>query len=239
MEMSDNTLLWQPTDEQKQSSAMWDFARKTQAFHGGAADDFDALHAWSVNSPAKFYNTLWDYLEIVGDKGEQAYMAGETIHDAQFYPGARLNYAENLLQNADDRLAVIAHRDDGTRRTITREALYQQVSRTVQALKAEGVSEGDRVAAIVSHDIEAIIGYLATSAIGAIWSSCSPDFGPAGASDRLCQIEPTILLALPNYHYAGKYVAVSPTIEAVATASQLTQVVLIRYAIPDRLAAYP
>lgn len=235
MEINDSTQLWEPTDEQKQSSAMWDFASKTQAQHGGAPDDFDTLHTWSVESPDNFYHALWDYLGIIGDKGQMSFVPAEDIRDAQFYPGARLNYAENLLQHADDRLAIIAHRDDGTRRTISRKQLYDWVSRMVQALKAEGVSEGDRVAAIISHDIEAIVAYLASSAIGAIWSSCSPDFGPAGASDRLCQIDPTILLALPSYHYAGKFIDVSSTIEAVAKGSRLNKIVLISDAVPDTL----
>ena len=164
---------------------MWRFAESTAQYHHAAANDYTALHAWSVNAPDQFHDSLWDFSGIVGDKGEQAYIADDDMRKVQFYPGARLNYAENLLKNADDRLAIIAHRDDGTRRTITRKQLYDQVSRLVQALQAENIGVGDRVAAIVTNDIEAIVGYLATSAIGAILSSCSPDFGPAGASDRL------------------------------------------------------
>src|SRR5690606_33508300 len=102
----------------------------------------------------------------------------DNIRDVRFFPDSRLNYAENMLREPDKRLAIIAHRDDGTRRTITRKELYDKVSSLAQALQAMGVSKGDRVGAIVTHDIEAIIGYLATSSLGAIWSSCSPDFGP-------------------------------------------------------------
>ena len=206
---------------------MWRFAKSTVEYHHAAPDNYSALHAWSVNAPDQFHDSLWDFLDIIGDKAEQAFVGNDELREVQFYPGACLNYAENLLQNADDRLAIIAHRDDGTRRTITRKELYNQVSRLVQALQKENIGVGDRVAAIVTNDIEAIIGYLATSAIGAIWSSCSPDFGPAGASDRLCQTNPEILLAVPNYSYSGKFIDVIPTIKAVAEGCQLQKIIFL------------
>jgi len=224
---SNDSLLWSLADSKKHETAMWRFAESTVEYHHATPDNYTALHAWSVNSPDQFYDSLWDFLGIIGDKGEQAFIGDKELRKAQYYPGARLNYAENLLQNADDRLAIIAHRDDGTRRTITRQQLYEQVSRLVQALQAENIGVGDSVAAIVTNDIEAIIGYLATSAIGAIWSSCSPDFGPAGASDRLCQINPDILLAVPDYSYSGKFIDVISTIKAVAESCQLKKIILL------------
>jgi len=224
---SNYSLLWSLADAKKHETAMWRFAESTVEYHHATPDNYTALHTWSVNSPDQFYDSLWDFLGIIGDKGEQAFIGDEELRKVQFYPGAHLNYAENLLQNADDRLAIIAHRDDGSRRTITRKQLYDQVSRLVQALKAENIGVGDRVAAIVTNDIEAIVGYLATSAIGAIWSSCSPDFGPAGASDRLCQINPEILLAVPDYSYSGKFIDVISTIKAVAEGCQLKKIILL------------
>lgn len=232
----DADILWSPTEQQKRSTALWRFAEGTRHLHGAAADDYSALHGWSVREPEAFYTELWDFLDIVGEKGERSFKAGASIRKAQFYPGARLNYAENLLRYRSDALAIIAHRDDGTRRTITQRVLYDEVSRLEQALRMLGVTEGDRVAAIVTHDIEAIVGYLATSAIGAIWSSCSPDFGPSGASDRLCQIDPKVLLAVPEYSYAGKTIDVSPTIRAVVEGSRLKQIILIADTVPNALA---
>ncbi len=224
---SNNSLLWSLADSKKYETAMWRFAESTVEYHHATPDNYTELHAWSVNSPEEFHDALWDFSGIIGDKGEQAFIGDEELRKVQFYPDARLNYAENLLQNADDRLAIIAHRDDGSRRTITRQQLYHQVSRLVQAFQAENIGVGDRVAAIVTNDIEAIVGYLATSAIGAIWSSCSPDFGPAGASDRLCQINPEILLAVPDYSYGGKGIDVIPTIKAVAEGCQLKKIILL------------
>ncbi len=228
--------LWQPPRKRLESSALYAFAAKTAPRHGLAPDDYPGLLRWSIDAPDEFYDALWDELDITGTRGKTAFKAGDTIREAQFYPGARLNYAENLLRDADGRLAIIAHRDDGTRREISRRQLYDQVSRMAQALVHAGVGQGDRVGAIVTHDIEAIVSYLAVSAIGAVWSSCSPDFGPAGASDRLSQINPKILIAIEEYGYGGKRIDVGPTIRAVAQSAAPEKIVLIGDAVPAGLA---
>ena len=235
----DNDILWALSDTDKQQSALWQFAEQTRSLHQAAPGDYDALHAWSVDSPAVYYEALWDFLDIIGDKGDASYEAGEDIRSARFYPDARLNYAENLLREPDDRLAIIAHRDDGTRRTLTRRELYDQVSRLVQALQDAGVTTGDRIAAIVTNDMEAIVGYLASSAIGAIWSSCSPDFGPVGAADRLCQTDPKILLAVPDYSYGGKHINITATIRAVAESCNAQQIILLADNIDTSLSDLP
>lgn len=238
-ESIEHKMLWHLAKDQKPQTSMWQFAESTKQYHHAAPDNYAALHAWSTESPSEFYSSLWDFLNIIGDKGETAYVANDDIKKVQFYPDARLNYAENLLQNPDSRPAIIAHRDDGVRRVITRKELYDQVSRMVQALQAEGIKEGDRVAAIVCNDIEAIIGYLATASIGAIWSSCSPDFGPKAASDRLGQIEPSILLAVSHYAYSGKHFDVTPTIKAVADTCNLKRIILINQQNVDELKQLP
>jgi acetoacetyl-CoA synthetase len=188
--------------------------------------DHAMLRAWSINAPEAFHNRLWDFLSIIGDKGAVAVRPAADIRDVRFFPEARLNYAENLLAEPDERLAIIACRDDGTRRTLTRRELYELVSRLVQALSADGVGPGDRVAGIVTNDIESVAFYLATAAIGAIWGSCSPDFGPAGASDRLGQIEPKLLVAVPGYGYAGKSFDTTESINAVADTASVRKIVL-------------
>ena len=194
---------------------------------GFAPADIDGLHRWSVEQPATYHDLLWDTLGIIGERGPVAVAPGTTIRDTRFFPGASLNYAENLLSQPDDRLAIIAHRDDGTRRTVTRRELYDLVSRIAQALRADGIGPGDRIAAIVTNDIESIAVYLASAAIGAVWASCSPDFGPAGASDRLAQIEPKLLVAVPSYSYAGKSFDTAASIGAVATTASVTRIVLL------------
>ena len=231
--------LWEADPAGKRNTALWRFAETTRPQHGAEPDDYAALHAWSIRSPEAFHAALWDFLDVVGERGERVFVAGETIRDARFFPDARLNYAENLLRRRDDGPAIIAHRDDGTRRVLNWRQLYDHVSRFAQALMAEGVREGDRVAAIVTNDLEATVAYLATASIGAIWSSCSPDFGPAGASDRLCQIDPKILVAVPGYAYANKTIDVAPTIRAVAEGAALTRIVVIGETVPAALAGLP
>jgi len=219
--------LWCLDNDKKRQTELWKYVESTSTLHHALPDDYAALHRWSLEHPAEFYSSLWDFLEIVGDKGNEVFKANKDINKVKFFQGAQLNYAENLLQDADDKLAIIAHRDDGSRRTLTRKELYDQVSRMVQALRDAGLVEGDRVAALVTNDIEAIIAYLATAAIGAIWSSCSPDFGPGAASDRLCQVSPQILLAVSSYTYAGKTFDTRPTIRAIARGCKLNKIILL------------
>ncbi|SDG52978.1 acetoacetyl-CoA synthetase [Pelagibacterium luteolum] len=232
----DNEILWQASPEQKQASAIWRFAETTRSLHGVEPGDYHGLHRWSIDAPDQFHEALWDFLDIVGDRGETGFVAGDGLRSGQFYPGARVNYAENLLRCRDDGVAIIAYRDDGTRRDVSWADLYRMVSRADQALRAVGVVEGDRVAAIVTNDIEAIVAYLATSAIGAIWSSCSPDFGPTAASDRLCQVAPKVLIAVAEYCYAGKVIDVSASIRAISTEAELDAIVLIADEVPNWLA---
>ncbi|MBN9306691.1 MAG: acetoacetate--CoA ligase [Devosia sp. 67-54] len=216
-------ILWTPDAARVARSNLAGFARRV----GVSATDYDELHAWSVRDPEAYHSALWDFLGILGDKGGRAVRLDADIRRTRFFPEARLNYAENLLVEPDDRLALIAHRDDGTRRALTRKSLHDLVSVMVQALRARDIGPGDRVAGIVTNDVEAIALYLASAAIGAIWASCSPDFGPAGASDRLNQIEPKIVFAVPGYSYAGKWIDTHASIDAVAAAPSVASIVLL------------
>jgi len=217
------TLLWQPSPERIADTALARFARA----NGFAPTDYAGLHEWSVNEPEQFHARLWDEVGVIGVRGERVIEPAGELRAVRFFPDAQLNYAENLLHGADDRLAIIAHRDDGTRRTVTRAELQALVSRCAQAMRADGIGAGDRVAAIVTNDIEAIALYLATAAIGAVWASCSPDFGPGGAADRLCQIAPSLLVAVPRYGYAGKVIDTSASINAVVKGTSPARVVLL------------
>lgn len=220
-------ILWSPSEARQRGSALWHFAEHTQALHGCDPEDYAGLLAWSIDAPAAFHSALWDALDIIGDKGNVVFAPGETLRETRFFPEAELNYAENLLRDADNRQAIIAHLDDGSRREITRRGLYDLVSQIAQALRADGVGPGDRVGAIVTNDIEAIALYLATIAVGAIWCSCSPDFGPAGASDRLNQVAPKILVTVPGYGYGGKKFDILETISAVAAASSVQRIIVL------------
>jgi acetoacetyl-CoA synthetase len=219
----DGDVMFNPDPQRVAGSAMARFASEA----GLAPTDYDGLHRWSVDEVEAFHSALWSAFDVVGQRGERVYVPGATIRETRFFPDAEVNYAENLLREADDRLAIIAHREDGTRRTLTRAGLYGLVSRMVKALRAEGIGVGDRVAGIVTNDIEAIALYLASSAIGAVWASCSPDFGPAAAADRLGQVEPSLLVAVPGYGYGGKRFDTTASINAVVAASAPKRVVLL------------
>ena len=221
-------VVWQPGPERIAATSLAAFA----AQQGYAATDYAGLLGWSISEPETFHDRLWDWLGIIGDKGGRSFERGEDLRATRFFPEARLNYAENLLREPDDRPAIIAHRDDGTRRQLSRRELYDLVSRAAQALRAEGIEAGDRVAAIVTNDIEAIALHLACAAVGAVWASCSPDFGPAGASDRLSQIAPKLLVAVPEYGYAGKRIDITASINAVAETASVGKVILLGAA-PD------
>jgi acetoacetyl-CoA synthetase len=162
-----NDILWTPPDERRRASALWRFAERTASLHGAAPRDYAALHAWSLREPAAYYSALWDFLDIVGVKGERSIAGGARLQDTRFFPDARLNYAENLLRNPDSSPAFLVQYESGEHRSLSRVQLYALVSRIVQALQAEGVGPGDRVAAIVTHDAEALATYLATAALGA------------------------------------------------------------------------
>ena len=216
-------VLWQADPARLAATALAEFA----AAQGFAATDYAGLLAWSIREPAAYHAALWEYLGVIGSRGEPVVAPGGDLASTRFFPEARLNYAENLLREPDERLALIAHRDDGTRRTLTRRALYDLVSRAAQALTANGIGQGDRVAGIVTNDIEAMVLYLAVAAIGAVWASCSPDFGPAGAADRLSQIEPGVLIAVPAYGYGGKRFETTASINAVAAAASVRRIVLL------------
>ncbi|MGN6487104.1 MAG: acetoacetate--CoA ligase [Devosia sp.] len=216
-------ILWQPSAERIAATALARFAREI----GFDPADYAGLHRWSITEPEAFHSRLWDFLGIIGNKGGRAYLPGADQIATRFFPEAKLNYAENLLARPGAGPAIIAHRDDGTRRELSWSELQALVSRLSQAMTASGVVPGDRIAAIVTNDIEAIAAYLATAAIGAVWASCSPDFGPSGAADRLGQIGPRLLLAVSGYGYAGKRFDTVASINAVAEAGNVERIVLL------------
>ncbi len=231
--MDDGDILWRPSGERKAASALFSFAEKSSPMHGCKPDDYEGLHQWSVRQPEQFWSFLWDQMDVIGHKGARAFVAADHMKDAGFFPDARLNYARNLLRDPSDKPAIIAIRDDGTRRCISRAELKRDVSFMVKALRSAGVGPNDRIAAIVTNDIESIKFYLASAAIGAIWASCSPDFGPAGASDRLSQVDPKLLVAVPGYRYGDKKIDITQTINALARQTASIERIVIIGDVPD------
>lgn len=202
---NDPPILWRPSEERVANANMTRFMAEVRKRHGLSIPDYDALHRWSVEDRAAFWSLLWDFCGITGEKGAEPYLVdGDKLPGARFFPQGRLNFAENLLHRRDDGLAITFRAEHGGHRRLTWRELYDQVSRLAQALKAEGVGPGDRVAGFVPNIPETLIAMLAATSLGAIWSSCSPDFGVKGVMDRFGQIEPKVLFTADGYTYAGK-----------------------------------
>ncbi len=166
--------------------------------------DYQAFWRWSVDHPEKFWNAVWDFTGVIGEKGDVVLQDGDRMPGAKFFPKARLNYAENLLKRRDDVPAMIFRDEMARERTITFAELYAEVARWQKQLKDWGVRKGDRVAAFMPNMPETIIACLAVTSLGAIWSSASPDFGVQGLIDRFGQIEPKVLITVDGYFYNGK-----------------------------------
>jgi acetoacetyl-CoA synthetase len=184
--------------------------------YGAYTTDTSDLHSLSIRAPEVFWPAFWEFSGIIGEKGRPPYLVdGDKMPGALFFPEARLNYAENLLAREGGETAVVFWGEDKVKRRLSWDELRAEVSRLQQYLRAQGVGPGDRVAGIVPNSPDALIGMLATTSLGAIWSSCSPDFGVQGALDRFGQIEPKVLLAIDGYYYNGKTVRIAEKIRDI------------------------
>jgi acetoacetyl-CoA synthetase len=185
--------------------------------------DYDSLYEWSVRSSDQFWALLWDYCGIVSSQRWDAVVNNaDAMPGASWFDGARLNFAENLLKYRDDQTAIVFQGEGQAAREITYARLYAEVARCADLLKSLGVSRGDRVAGYMTNNPEAVIAMLATSSIGAIWSSCSPDFGVKGVLERFTQIEPRVLFTVDGYRYNGKNIDVLDAVESVV--QQITSI---------------
>ncbi|MGE4247674.1 MAG: acetoacetate--CoA ligase, partial [Parvibaculaceae bacterium] len=208
--------LWTPSRERREASNLQRFMRLINERNRRNIADFEGLHAFSVEKPEAFWTTLWDFCGIRAQtRGERVLVDPAKIPGARFFPDARLNYARNLLVRSDDAPALVFRGEDKVRKSLTWRELNDLVSRLQQAMEQAGVKVGDRVAAIVPNMPETIATFLAAASIGAIWSSCSPDFGEHGILDRFGQIAPKLLVACDGYHYGGKTFDLGDKISAV------------------------
>lgn len=208
-------VLWQPSEKQIAEANITQFAHASG--FGTMPDDYDSLHRWSVSRPEEFWSALWDFADVKGDKGTTILhrSPGSTMIGAKWFPESSLNFAENLLRGNLDALAVIEANEQGVIRRVTKGELRQLVSQAQQGLRSLGVVPGDRVGAVMSNTLDALVALLASASLGAIWSSCSPDFGAAGIIDRIGQIQPKVVIANPNYRYNNKSFDISERLNAV------------------------
>ena len=184
-----------------------------------------------MTDPAAFWSAIWDYFGVLGDRGDGPVLAGEVMPDVRWFAGATLNYARNALRTAwtdPGRTAIIFDSERGRAGSLSYGELAQQVARVARGLRGLGVGRGDRVAALLPNVPEAVIGLLAAASLGAIWSSCSPDFGARSVIDRFAQIEPKVLIACDGYAYNGKeYSRAEMVAEVTAALPGLSAVVQV------------
>ena len=193
------------------------------------------LHAWSVEQLEEFWLSVWDWGGVIAEtRGETVLRDAAKMPGAQFFPDARLNFAENLLRRRDGTEALVFRGEDKMQRRLSHAELYDRVSRLAQALKSDGVGPGDRVAGFIPNIPEAIIGMLATASLGAMWSSCSPDFGVKGVLDRFGQIAPKVLILADGYYYGGKsFDCLEKAREISASLPSLRRMVVVPYTRTD------
>jgi acetoacetyl-CoA synthetase len=198
-------LLWSPSRDQIESTNMWRFMQFVNEKYHQNFNDYASLYQWSIDKIKDFWSGIWEFVEI---KASEAYC--EVINDvhkmpgAQWFSGARLNFAENLLRYRDDKCALLFLGEDHIVRRMTYAELYDEVARTAISLKYLGIRSGDRVAGFMPNMPETIIAMLAATSMGAVWSSCSPDFGIKGVLDRFGQIKPKVLFTADGYWFKGK-----------------------------------
>jgi len=224
-------ILWQPSKERIARSNISAFIKLVNKRWQAGVADSNTLYDWSVSRPEQFWTSVWDFCGVIAEsRGERVLVDGDKMPGAQWFPDAKLNFAQNLLRRRDDEAAMVFWGEDKVRRRMSFAEVYDAVSRTAQALSAAGVKEGDRIAAFMPNMPETIIFMLAAASLGAIWSSCSPDFGVQGVLDRFGQIEPKILFAVEGYHYNGKLIDTLPRIaEIVKQLPSLKRTVIVSY----------
>ena len=201
--VKEGDLLWQPSEAERAQSRLSDYLAYLEQRRGSKFQSYDELYAWSVSELSAFWTSIADYFAVKFRTPAAAGPSG-ALPFAHWFEGATLNYAEHALRLRGEELAVVACNERGERRTWTRAQLADDVARARAGLRRFGVVRGDRVAALLPNGGEALIVFLATVSLGAVWSSCAPEFGASSVLDRFRQIEPKVLVTVAGYRYGGK-----------------------------------
>ncbi len=237
-ELNTDVPLWTPSAERTKSAAITDFAAFCSKRSGHALKDYTALHAWSIGERGAFWDAVWDYCGIRGDKGKVLLENSGQMPGASFFPDATINFAENMLWKDGDGDAIVFRAEDKAKRRWSWNELRAEVSRLQQAMKSAGITQGDRIAAMMPNMPETVAIMLAASSLGAIFSSCSPDFGVEGVIDRFGQIEPKLFFACDGYWYAGKTLPLLEKLTSIA--DRLTtaeKIIIVKHIGVDRQTA--
>lgn len=223
--------LWEASSKRKSKANATAFIQQVNQQHGLQLNDFHELYDWSVECDQDFWQMAWDFCDVIGEKGDVVQQPADVFYQARFFPNGKLNFAENLLKKRDNSIAITFWGEDQVKCQLTYNELYQQVSQVQQYLHDKGVQAGDRVAAVMPNLPETIIAMLASTSMGAVWSSCSPDFGVQGIVDRFAQIKPTVLFYVDGYFYNGKvHDCMEKLPKIIASLPSVKGTVLVNYA---------
>ncbi len=198
-------MLWQPSEERVRQSAMYRFMQRVNSRFNRDFSDYESLHAWSVQHIPEFWETFWEFADIIHSAPYTSVVEGlDKMPGARWFPGARLNFAENLLRCRDERTALVFKPEGRPATRISYAELYDEVARVAHSLRAMGIKPGDRVVGFIPNMPQATIAMLAAASLGATWSSCSPDFGIKGVLDRFGQIKPRVIFCADGYFFKGR-----------------------------------
>ncbi len=229
--ISEGALLWEPSDELKRSAILTRYMAWLHETRGLDVADYQALWRWSVTDIEGFWASLWDFFAIQASQPYERVLGRRAMPGAQWFPGARLSYAEHAFRHAaPDRPAILFQSETQPLTEVSWATLRAQVAAVASALRGMGVQPGDRVVAYLPNIPQAVVAFLACASLGAVWSSCSPDFGSPSVIDRFKQIQPKVLFAVDGYRYGGKdFDRREVAREIVAALPTLEHVVLVPY----------
>ena len=231
--MEQTTALWSPSPERMERALIDDFIQFAEDRSGHNLKNYPDLYQWSIDQHEMFWSAVWDFSKVIGEKGLRILVNGDDIEQAQWFPDAQLNFAENLLREPATGVATIViefKAEDQIRSRMSYAQLYEQVSRVANWLKQMGVVKGDRVAGYLPNMPETIVAMLATASLGGIWTSTSPDFGEDSVIERFGQTAPKVLFATDGYFYNGKRIDIRAKVAAVQQAlPSLVQTVILPF----------
>ena len=233
----DDKILWRPSPERVAASPLAEFANRHGPYSGQESFDYGGLHRWSIEQPEAFWESVWEFGGVIGEPGDTVFEPGADMRTARFFPGAKLNFAENLLRRSDSGEAIVALGEDGRCRRVSWRELNNEAGALCAWLDEVGLQPGDRVVAVLPNIAETVIAMLSTTALGGVFSSASPDFGEQGLLDRFAQVDPKIVIACDGYRYNGKTLDIRERISAVvAKLPTVEHVVIVPYmdlGVPD------
>ena len=225
-------LLWKPTPERVQSSNMYDFMQRINERYSKAFESYPDLHRWSVDNISQFWEAMWEYAQVIASQPYACVVDDpQKMPGAKWFQGARLNFSQNLLRYRDDQTALVFYGETKVRRKITYAELYKRVAALGLSMIDSGVKPGDRVVGFLPNMPETVVAMLAAASIGAVWSSCSPDFGTKGVLDRFGQIQPKVLFTADGYYFKGKRIdSLERMVDITRQIPSIKKIVVVPYA---------